>query len=63
MLSYIARRILIAIPTLFGVATVIFALVHLQGGDPARVIAGANATPEDVDRIRHQLGLDQPLLV
>jgi len=63
VLSYIARRVLIAIPTLFGVATVIFALVHLQGGDPARVIAGANATPEDVDRIRHQLGLDQPLLV
>lgn len=63
MLTYVARRVLIAIPTLFGVATVIFALVHLQGGDPARVIAGANATPEDVDRIRHQLGLDQPLIV
>jgi len=63
VLTYVARRVLIAIPTLFGVATVIFALVHLQGGDPARVIAGANATPEDVDRIRHQLGLDQPLIV
>jgi len=37
-----------------------FLLMRLIPGDPARVIAGVNATPEDVDRIRHQLGLDQP---
>ncbi|MDQ6885590.1 MAG: ABC transporter permease, partial [Candidatus Dormibacteraeota bacterium] len=43
-----------------GVATLIFLLVHLLPGDPARVIAGVNATPADVERIRHQLGLDQP---
>lgn len=61
MLTYVARRVLIAIPTLLGVATVIFMLVHLLPGDPARVIAGVNGTDADVTRIRHQLGLDRPL--
>lgn len=61
MLTYISRRVLVAIPTVLGVATLIFILVHLLSGDPARVIAGVNASDEDVRRIRHQLGLDQPL--
>lgn len=60
MIAYLVRRVLVSIPTLFGVATVIFLLVHLLPGDPARVIAGVNATPADVERIRHQLALDQP---
>jgi ABC-type dipeptide/oligopeptide/nickel transport system permease component len=60
MIAYVARRVLVSIPTLIGVATVIFLLVHLLPGDPARVIAGVNATPADVERIRHQLALDQP---
>jgi peptide/nickel transport system permease protein len=60
MLTYIGRRVLVAIPTLIGAATVSFLLMRLIPGDPARVIAGVNATPEDVARIRHQLGLDQP---
>lgn len=63
MLTYIARRILAAIPTLLGVATVVFLMVHLLPGDPARVIAGILATDEDVRRIRHQMGLDSPLPV
>ena len=63
MLTYVARRVLVSIPTVFGVATVIFLMVRLLPGDPARVIAGVLATPEDVDRIRHQFGLDQPLYV
>ncbi|HKC18370.1 MAG TPA: ABC transporter permease [Candidatus Dormibacteraeota bacterium] len=57
------RRILIGIPTLWGVATVVFIMARLLPGDPARVIAGILATPEDVDRIRHNLGLDQPVWV
>src|SRR5947208_14111385 len=61
MLTYVARRLLVAIPTLVGAATVSFLLMRLIPGDPARVIAGVNATPQDVDRIRHQLGLDQPV--
>ncbi|HEY8642664.1 MAG TPA: ABC transporter permease, partial [Candidatus Dormibacteraeota bacterium] len=63
MLTYVARRVLISIPTIFGVATVIFLLVRLLPGDPARTIAGVLATPEDVERIRHQFGFDQPLYV
>jgi peptide/nickel transport system permease protein len=60
VLTYFARRVLVAVPTLIGVATVIFLLVRLLPGDPARVIAGVLASPEDVARIRHQLNLDQP---
>jgi peptide/nickel transport system permease protein len=63
VLSYLARRILVAIPTLVGAATVVFLMVRLLPGDPARVIAGLNATDEDVTRTRHQLGLDQPVVV
>jgi ABC-type dipeptide/oligopeptide/nickel transport system permease component len=59
--TYIVRRLLIAIPTLIGAATVSFLLMRLIPGDPARVIAGVNATPADVVRIRHQLGLDEPI--
>ena len=61
MLSYVARRILVSIPTLVGAATVVFLMVRLLPGDPARVIAGVTATDEDVTRVRHQLGLDQPV--
>jgi peptide/nickel transport system permease protein len=61
VITYIIRRVLIAIPTLLGAATVSFLLMRLIPGDPARVIAGVNATPADVDRIRHQLGLDEPI--
>ncbi len=61
MVTYVARRILTVIPTLLGVATVIFVLLRLLPGDPARVIAGLLATEEDVARIRHLLGLDSPL--
>ena len=61
MLTYIARRILLAVPTLLGVATIVFLLLRLLPGDPAAVIAGPQATDVDIERIRHQLDLDQPL--
>jgi peptide/nickel transport system permease protein len=61
LLTYIVRRALVAIPTLLGVATVVFALLRLLPGDPATVIAGPTATPEAIVNIRHQLGLDLPL--
>jgi peptide/nickel transport system permease protein/oligopeptide transport system permease protein len=61
MLTYVARRGLVAIPTLLGVATVVFSLLRLLPGDPANLIAGPTATPATVALIRHQLGLDQPL--
>lgn len=61
MLTYVARRALAALPTMIGAATIVFTMVHLLPGDPARVIAGPTASQEDVERLRHQLELDQPL--
>lgn len=52
---------MIAIPTVWGVATITFLLLHLIPGDPARVIAGPQATQADVNHLRMQLGLDHPL--
>jgi peptide/nickel transport system permease protein len=63
VVTYVARRVLLSLPTLFGVATVIFLLVRLLPGDPARTIAGVLASQQDVERIRHQFGFDQPLYV
>jgi peptide/nickel transport system permease protein/oligopeptide transport system permease protein len=63
VITYVARRALTGIPTLWGVATVVFFMARLLPGDPARVIAGVLASPQDVERIRQQMGLDQPLWV
>ena len=63
MTNYLTRRALAAIPTLWGVATVVFFMARLLPGDPARVIAGLLASPQDVERVRHDMGLDQPLWV
>ena len=63
MLTYVGRRLLAAIPTLWGVATAVFIMARLLPGDPARVIAGINASQDQVDHLRRQLGLDQPLPV
>jgi peptide/nickel transport system permease protein/oligopeptide transport system permease protein len=61
VLRYIGRRLLLAIPTLFGVATVVFFLIRLIPGDPAQVIAGEQATPQQVAHIREILGLNLPV--
>ena len=63
MITYIARRTLAGVPTLWGVATVVFFMARLLPGDPARVIAGVLASQEDVEHIRREMGLDQPLWV
>ncbi len=63
MITYVARRALAGVPTLWGVATIVFFMARLLPGDPARVIAGVLASPEDVERIREQMGLNQPLWV
>jgi len=60
---YILRRMALAIPTLLGVTIIIFLLIRLIPGDPARVIAGLNASEEDVQRMRVELGLTRPLHV
>jgi peptide/nickel transport system permease protein len=63
MLSYILRRILATLPVMAIVALFVFSLLYIAPGDPAAVIAGDQASPADVERIRQSLGLDQPFLV
>ncbi|HYI84015.1 MAG TPA: ABC transporter permease [Acetobacteraceae bacterium] len=63
MFAYIARRILATIPVMAIVALFVFSLLYIAPGDPAAVIAGDQATPDDVERIRASLGLDRPFLV
>ena len=63
MLQYLVRRLLAVLPTLIGVAVVVFALIRLIPGDPAEVLLGGFATPERVALMRRDLGLDQPILV
>jgi ABC-type dipeptide/oligopeptide/nickel transport system permease component len=62
VLRYLIRRLLLTIPVLLGVATLVFALIHLVPGDPAQAMLGEGATVEEVERLRGQLGLDDPLL-
>jgi peptide/nickel transport system permease protein len=63
MLSYIIRRIFAAIPVMAVVALFVFLLLRLTPGDPAAIIAGDMATPEQLERIRTSLGLNQPITV
>ncbi|SHN66440.1 ABC transporter permease [Bradyrhizobium erythrophlei] len=63
MSSYILRRILVTIPVMAIVAFFVFSLLYIAPGDPAAVIAGDQASPADVERIRQSLGLDRPFLV
>jgi peptide/nickel transport system permease protein len=63
MSSYILRRILVTIPVMAIVALFVFSLLYIAPGDPAAVIAGDQASPADVERIRQSLGLDRPFLV
>src|SRR6516162_11467786 len=63
MLTYVIRRILATIPVMAVVALFVFSLLYIAPGDPAAVIAGDQATPADVERIRASLGLDRPFLV
>ena len=63
MVSYILRRILSTLPVMAIVALFVFSLLYIAPGDPAAVIAGDQASPADVERIRQGLGLDRPFLV
>lgn len=63
MTTYILRRLVLLIPVILIVGLVVFTLVHLTPGDPAAVILGDQASPEDVEALRDQLGLNDPLPV
>lgn len=62
MTAYIVRRLFAMIPVLAIVGVIIFFLIHLTPGDPAAVILGPSATPDQVDALRRELGLDAPLI-
>jgi ABC-type dipeptide/oligopeptide/nickel transport system permease component len=61
MSRYILQRLLHTILVLFGVSLLTFALIHMTPGDPVLVMLGQDATPSELERLRHLLGLDQPL--
>lgn len=63
MYGYIIRRLLLAVPVLIGVSILVFAIIRFIPGDPARAIAGVNATPEYIEQIRKELLLDEGLHV
>lgn len=62
MLQYIAKRVLLIIPTLLVVIFVIFTILNITPGDPGRMILGRDAPQEAVDELNHQLGMDKPML-
>src|SRR6201993_4069312 len=63
MLAYVVRRVIATVPVMAVVAFFVFSLLYIAPGDPAAVIAGDQATPADVERIRQSLGLDRPFLI
>jgi peptide/nickel transport system permease protein len=62
VLRYLVRRLALTIPVFVGVATLVFSMIHLIPGDPAQAMLGEAAAQEDVQELRHRLGLDRPLL-
>jgi len=62
-MNTIVRRIIGAVPVLLGISFLVFLLMHLAPGDPVMLLLGDDATPDEVARVRHEWGLDQPLLL
>jgi len=63
MFHYVIKRLLSTIPVLLGISIMLFFMLRALPGDPARVLAGQNATQEEVELLRHQLGLDRPVYI
>ncbi|MBW7995748.1 MAG: ABC transporter permease [Candidatus Glassbacteria bacterium] len=63
MLAFVLRRLLSLIPVLWGIATLVFALMYLVPGDPARLMAGQNVDEQTIETIRERMGLNEPLYV
>lgn len=63
MLRYIIKRLLYTVPVLLGISLLLFFMLRMLPGDPAQVLAGQMASAEEVEMIRHQLGLDQPVML
>jgi peptide/nickel transport system permease protein len=62
MLAFVVRRLLLTIPVVWIVVTLVFLLIHLVPGDPVAQMLGEGASTAQVERLRHELGLDQPIL-
>ncbi|MCI1857785.1 MAG: ABC transporter permease [Sporolactobacillus sp.] len=63
MIKYITNRLIYVIPVLIGVTIFVFLIIHLIPGDPARTVLGDVSTPQQLKQLRHQMGLDQPLIL
>src|SRR5512143_3114595 len=61
MLNYVIKRFLAMIPVLLGISILLFFMLRMLPGDPAQVLAGQMASPEEIETIRKQLGLDRPI--
>ena len=61
MTTFLIRRLLLIIPVLVGVATLVFALIHLVPGDPVQAMLGESASPAEMEQLRARLGLDRPV--
>lgn len=61
MYSYLIKRLLSTVPVLIGISLLLFFMLRMLPGDPAQVLAGQMATPQEIENIRHQLGLDRPI--
>ncbi|MCK9348349.1 MAG: hypothetical protein PHP67_04340 [Sphaerochaeta sp.] len=62
MIKHILKRLALLIPTIFGVITLVFLMIALAPGDPARIMLGERANAEQVAQLRTELGLDKPLI-
>src|SRR3712207_1264042 len=60
--AYLIRRLVLLVPTLFGLSILTFVISHVVPADPAKLAAGPRATPEMVEGVRREYGLDRPLL-
>ena len=64
MIRFLVSRLISAIPVLFGVSIAVFAMIHMLPGDPATImLQGSPASREDIENLRHELGLDEPVYV
>jgi peptide/nickel transport system permease protein len=63
MFQYVIKRLISTIPVLLGISLLLFFMLRALPGDPAQVLAGQMATQEDIEIMRHQLGLDRPIFV
>lgn len=63
MLRVLGKRLIVAIPLIFAVASISFLLVQITPGSPASVILGTQATPQGIKQVNHALGLDKPILI